>query len=440
MIWGMQRPRRGAVIRQNRRKFVQKTVKYALLLLTALTVNVRASMLFIPMDNSQADHLKAYGVVYHMVSDGARVYWLLNYRGGSFVAENGDKYRVKARAAGVESRSIGSGDWAAILDVLETNNMEKVVLEKSPKIAVYTPEGKRPWDDAVTLALTYAEIPFDKVYDREVLTGKLSDYDWLHLHHEDFTGQYSKFHSSFSHTSWYQKQKLELETLAKELGFKKVSDCKKAVALAIRKYVEAGGFLFAMCSAPNTLEIALSALGTDVVDKEYDGDGVDPDYKKKLNFNMTMAFENFTIITDPYVTSFCNIDVNQVNTPRRTNAKDFALFDFSAKLDPVPSMLNQNHVDVIPAYHGLLTSFNRDVIKKSVVILGETPGTNMVQYIHGIVGEGQFTYLGGHDPEAYTHAVGDKPTMLELHKNSPGYRLILNNVLFPAAEKKEKKT
>ena len=417
-----------------------KIARYTLILCAALTVSARASLLLIPMDNAQTDHLKAYGVVYNMVSEGARVYWLLNYRGGSFVAENAGRFRVEARAAGVEARVISNSDWAGILDVIDNNNMEKVVLEKPPKIAVYTPEGKRPWDDAVTLALTYAEIPFDKIYDREVLSGKLADYDWLHLHHEDFTGQYSKFHGSFSHAPWYQKQRLELETLANELGFRKVSDCKKAVALAIRKYVENGGFLFAMCSAPNTIEIALAALGTDIVAREYDGDGIDPDYKKKLDFGMTMAFENFTIFTDPYFNSFCNIDVNQVNTPHRIDARDFALFDFSAKLDPVPSMLNQNHTDVIHAYHGLLTSFNRGVLKKSVVILGEVPGTNMVNYIHGIVGEGQFTYLGGHDPEDYAHLVGSKPTMLELHKNSPGYRLILNNVLFPAAEKKEKKT
>jgi len=411
----------------------------ALTAVIAVGGTARAHLL-IPMDAAQTDHLKAYGIVYKMVSEGVRVQWLLNYRGGSFVAENDDRFMTAARAAGVEARKISNGEWASILDVIDGNNMEKVALEKPPRIAVYTPTGKRPWDDAVTLALTYAEIPFDKVYDKEVLGGKLKDYDWLHLHHEDFTGQYSKFHGSFAHASWYQKQRLELETIAKELGFKKVSDCKKAVALTIRKYVEAGGFLFAMCSATNTLEIALAALGTDIVDQVYDGDGVDPDYKKKLNFADCMAFENFAIYTDPYYASFCNIDVNQVNTPNRKPAVDFALFDFSAKLDPVPAMLNQNHTDAVKGYHGLLTTFNRDVIKKSVVILGETPGTKMVNYIHGIVGQGQFTYLGGHDPEDYTHAVGDKPTMLELHKNSPGYRLILNNVLFPAAEKKEKKT
>ncbi|MDR2577974.1 MAG: hypothetical protein LBC70_04055 [Chitinispirillales bacterium] len=420
-------------------KFKLKHLR-ALLLTVLIAANAQAAMLFIPMDNAQTDHLKAYGVVYKMVSEGTRVYWLLNYRGGSFAAENGERFRVNAMAAGVESRIISNSDWASILDIVENNNMEKVALEKSPKIAVYTPPGKLPWDDAVTLALTYAEIPFDKVYDREVLSGKLNDYDWLHLHHEDFTGQYSKFHASFSHAPWYQKQRLELETLARELGFETVAECKKAVALTIRRYVESGGFLFAMCSATNTLEIALATLGTEIVDRVYGGRGLDPNYREKLDFTMTMAFENFEIITDPFVTSFCNIDVNQVNTPRRTPALDFVLFDFSAKLDPVPTMLNQNHVNVVPGFHGLLTSFNRDIIKKSVVILGEVPGTNMIYYIHGVVGEGQFTYLGGHDPEAYTHAVGDKPTMLELHKNSPGYRLILNNVLFPAAEKKEKKT
>ncbi|MFP4164031.1 MAG: asparagine synthetase B [Chitinispirillaceae bacterium] len=412
-----------------------KAVAVMVLLVTSVH-----SMLLIPMDKAQTDHLKAYGVVYKMLSGGARVYWLLNYRGGSFVAEDAERFEVDARAAGVEISSVSNSSWAEILDVVDENNMEKVVLEKAPQIAVYTPPGKLPWDDAVTLALTYAEIPYDEIYDKEMVSGKVSDYDWLHLHHEDFTGQYSKFHASFSHAPWYQKQRLELEKLASSLGFENVSECKKAVALAIRKYVEDGGFLFAMCSATNTLEIALSALGTDIVGKVYDGDGVDPDYKQKLDFDKCMAFENFSIITDPMASSFGNIDVNQVNTSRRRPAEDFVLFDFSAKLDPVPSMLNQNHSEVIKGYFGLLTSFNRDVIKKNVTVLGEVPQTDMVNYIHGVVGKGQFTYLGGHDPEDYSHAVGDKPTMLELHKNSPGYRLILNNVLFPAAEKKEKKT
>jgi hypothetical protein len=399
------------------------------------------ALLLIPMDDVQTDHLKAYGIVYKMLKDGIRVYWLLNYRGGSFAAEVPDKkFEVQCRTAGVVAKPIGSTGWAAVIETIKNNNMEKVTLEKAPKIAVYTPPEKLPWDDAVTMALTYADIPFEKIYDREVVTGKLAGYDWLHLHHEDFTGQYSKFYASFGGTTWYQRQKADLEKRSKELGFKKVSECKKAVALAIRTYVENGGFLFAMCCAPNTLDIALAALGTDIVGAVYDGDGVDPQYRVKLNFGNCMAFENFEVQTDPLASFFGNIDVNMVNTPMRKDALDFELFDFSAKLDPVPAMLVQNHSDVIKGYYGLCTSFNRTVIKKSVIVLADVPGTDMVNYIHGVIGKGQYAFLGGHDPEDYTHAVGDKPTLLELHRNSPGYRLILNNVLFPAAEKKEKKT
>jgi hypothetical protein len=347
---------------------------------------------------------------------------------------------MQCRTAGVASKPVGAGDWAAIIETIKNSNMEKVTLEKAPKIAVYAPPEQPPWDDAVTMALIYADIPFDKVYDKEVVTGKLSGYDWLHLHHEDFTGQYSKFYTGFGNAPWYLRQKADLEKIASGLGFKKVSDCKKAVALAIRKYVEGGGFLFAMCCAPNTLDDALAALGTDIVDRVCDGDGVDPQYRAKLNFANCFAFENFEIQTDPFAQYFDNIDVNMVNTPARKEARDFELFDFSAKLDPVPSMLVQDHRQTVKGYFGLCTSFNRKVIKKSVIVLGDVPGTDMVNYLHGVVGKGQFAFLGGHDPEDYQHAVGDKPTMLELHRNSPGYRLILNNVLFPAAEKKEKKT
>jgi hypothetical protein len=398
------------------------------------------AMLLIPMDESQTDHLKAYGVVFRHLKAGSKVYWLLNYRCGSFAADDSREFELSALKEGVAISKISNTEWADILQTIESSNMERVTLEKAPRIAVYTPPTKLPWDDAVTLALTYADIPYDKVYDKEVLSGKLSDYDWLHLHHEDFTGQYSKFYLTFHTTTWYQQEKMELEKLAKELGFKKVSDCKKAVSLAIRKFVENGGFLFAMCTATNTLEIALAALGTDIVGEVYDGDPVDPDYARKLNFNNCMAFENFTIQTDPLQPYFDNIDMNLVNTPLRLPALDFELFDFSAKLDPVPSMLVQDHARTIKGFYGLCTSFNKKVIKKSVIILASVPGTACVNYIHGTVGKGQFAYLGGHDPEDYSHAVGNKPTDLRLHKTSPGYRLILNNVLFPAAEKKEKKT
>jgi hypothetical protein len=379
-------------------------------------------------------------LVYSILQNGNKVYWLLNYRCGAFAVDDSKKNELKARESGVTIEEISNTQWVRILETIENSNMEKVTLEKPPKIAVYTPPTTMPWDDAVTLALTYADIPYKKVYDKEVLDGTLSNYDWLHLHHEDFTGQYSKFYASFHSAPWYQRQKIELERQAKAFGFKKVSECKKAVALSIRKYVENGGFLFAMCCATNTLEIALAALGTDIVDEPYDGDGVDPDYKLKLNFKNCMAFESFTIQTDPMIQYFDNIDMNYVNTPMRLPALDFVLFDFSAKLDPVPTMLTQNHQKDIRGFYGLLTSFNRKTIKKSIVVLADIPGSNCVNYIHGILGKGQFAYLGGHDPEDYQHAVESKPTELQFHKNSPGYRLILNNVLFPAAEKKEKKT
>lgn len=399
------------------------------------------AMLLIPMDDAQTDHLKAYGIVYKMLQKGVRVYWLLNYRGGSFVGEvSGNEFQVAANVAGVTAGFIGTAGWAEIIETIKSNNMEKVTLEKAPKIAVYTPPDKLPWDDAVTLALTYADIPFDKVYDREVVTGKLSRFDWLHLHHEDFTGQYSKMVASYGNTTWYQREKADLERLAVDLGFKKVTDCKKAVALAIHQYVRNGGFLFAMCCAPNTLDDALAALGTDIVDAVYDGDGVDPLYREKLDYSNCFAFENFEIETNPLAGNFDNIDVNMVNTPMAREARDFDLFDFSAKLDPVPAMLVQNHRQTIKGFCGLATSFNRKVLKKRIIVLADVPGTNMVNYLHGDLGKGQFTFLGGHDPEDYKHVVGSKPTMLELHRNSPGYRLILNNVLFPAAEKKEKKT
>jgi len=399
-----------------------------------------SAMFLIPMDGAQTDHLKAYGVVYNALTEGVRAFWLLNYRGGSFALDDSKEVELTARKFGVAIRHISNADFAEILSVIENNNMEKVTLEKAPEIAVYTPPGNLPWDDAVTLALTYAEIPYDKIYDKEVVTGKLADYDWLHLHHEDFTAQYSKFYRSFRHAAWYQRQKMELEKLAKSLGFKTVPDCKKAVSLAIKQYVEKGGFLFAMCSATNTLDIALASLGTDIVEAPFDGDGIDPNYRAKLDYSNCFAFENFTIRTGAMESYFGNIAVKLVNTPFRKPAMDFDLFSFSAKLDPVPTMLTQCHTATVNGYFGLCTSYNKDVMKKSAVVLGFVPGTKRVKYLHGIKGKGQFAFLGGHDPEDYAHLVGDRHTMLELHKNSPGYRLILNNVLFPAAEKKEKKT
>lgn len=400
-----------------------------------------SAMFLVPMDGVQTDHLKAYGVVYHALKEGVRSYWLLNYRGGSFAIGDSKKVELRARKYGVAIEHISKADFAKILTVIENNNMEKVTLEKAPDIAVYIPPSTPPWDDAVVIALKYADIPYDTIYDKEVLAGRLTDYDWLHLHHEDFTGQYSKFYHAFRHAQWYKRQKMQLEKLAKSLGFSKVPECKKAVALAIRQYVEKGGFLFAMCSATNTLDIALASLGTDIVEQPFDGDGVDPQYRDKLDFANCFAFENFTIETSAMASYFGNIDFNMVNyPPMRKPALDFQLFSFSAKLDRVPTMLTQNHISTVKGYFGLCTSYNKDVIKKSVTILGFIPGTKRVKYLHSVRGEGMFAFLSGHDPEDYAHHVGDRHTLLELHKNSPGYRLILNNVLFPAAEKKEKKT
>jgi hypothetical protein len=320
--------------------------------------------------------------------------------------------------------------------------MDIVLLEKAPKVAVYSPPGKQPWDDAVTLALTYAEVEYDVIWDAEVLDGKLGDYDWLHLHHEDFTGQYGKFYRNYRNAAWYQKQQMDYEAFAKSRGYASVSEEKKAVALRIHDYVFNGGFLFAMCSATDALDIALSAQGVDIVATPYDHDPVDPNAQSKLNYKRTMAFQDFTLITDPMIYEYSDIDVPPSNQPRTRGAEAdyFTLFEFSAKWDPVPTMLTQNHVAVVKGFMGQTTGFNRNLIKKHVVVMGDVPGDDQVKYIHGNSGKGTFTFLGGHDPEDYQHFVGDPPTQLSLHRNSPGYRLILNNILFPAAKKKERKT
>jgi hypothetical protein len=319
--------------------------------------------------------------------------------------------------------------------------MESIELEKEPKVAIYTPPTKQPWDDAVTLVLTYAEIPYEKVFDEEVIQGRLHEYDWLHLHHEDFTGQYSKFYTAYRNAPWYIQEKMSTEAMTKRMGFKKVAEEKKAVSLMIRRYVEEGGFLFAMCLATNTLDIALATQKTDVADVPFDGDPVDPNYRTKMDYTPTFAFTGFFLETDANFNAYDNIDVNRVNIPwQKKEDLDFTLFEFSAKWDPVPTMLTQNHVNLVKGFLGLTTSFHRAALKKSVIAMGEVEGTDRVKYIHGNAGKGQFTFFGGHDPEDYSHLVGDPPTDLTQHKNSPGYRIILNNVLFPAARQKKKKT
>lgn len=396
----------------------------------------------IPMDLSQTDHLKAYGLTYWALTKNVQTEWLLNYRGGSFLLDAESFLIAECRIRGVSfeqlSMAQAQGIYAEVQS--EKTNMDVVRLEKPPRIAVYTPPGSRPWDDAVTMVLEYAEVKYDKIWDEEVLRDKLSDYDWLHLHHEDFTGQYGKFFANYATAPWYIQQVTLLETTAKKMGFKKVSALKRAIVQKIKSYIEQGGFMFAMCSATDSYDIALSAATTDICESMFDGDPVQPNYQSKIDFTQTFAFENFEIYTDPYRYEYSTIDVDASFRVNNQSVDYFTLFDFSAKYDPVPTMLTQCHANVIKNFLGQTTAFHKEQIKKSVTILAEREGTDEVKYLHGNVGRGTFTWYGGHDPEDYQHAVGDPPTDISLHKNSPGYRLILNNILFPAAKKKKQKT
>lgn len=408
-----------------------------------LTLSVKAQQqVLIPMDASQTDHLKAYGVIFNHIKDGYPAKWLLNYRGGSFMAVVDNDIVRKSRLRNVTVQVIGASEAASIVAEVESegSNTSVVNLEKAPRIAVYTPDQALPWDDAVTLALTYAEVEYDKVWDVEVLQGKLQEYDWLHLHHEDFTGQYGKFWANYRNTPWYITQVRQMEAMAKELGFDKVSEQKKQVAREIRDYVGNGGFLFAMCSGTDTFDIALAAEGIDIAPSQFDGDPVDPAAQERLDFSKTFAFQNFNIIIDPYQYEHADIDVPVAIQEVDESLDYFTLFEFSAKWDPVPTMLTQNHVSSVRGFYGQTTAFRTEKVKSSVVVLAEAPGRNQVKYLHGNYGNGTFTFYAGHDPEDYTHRVNDPPTDLALHPNSPGYRLILNNILFPAAKKKKRKT
>jgi len=409
------------------------------LVLGAAMAGPAPAKILVPMDESQTDHLKAYGLAFWALERGARIDWMLNYRGGSFLMPADEAIEREARIRGVRTQQAGTADEAAILAEVEDSNMERVVLEKAPRIAVYVPPNAVPWDDAVRLALDYAQVPYATLWDPEVLKGDLAKYDWLHLHHEDFTGQQGKFYAAYAGAEWYQKEKALQESTARALGFSKVSECKKMVARTIKDYVAKGGFLFAMCSATDSYDIALAAEGVDIVEVPYDGDPADPAAQRRLDFERCIAFKDFTLRIDPYVYEYSDLDVTMEAVPRGRNSF-FTLFDFSAKNDPVPAMLTQNHTNAVPEFLGQTTGYFKGMLKPGVTILGETEGTPEVKYIHGKFGRGTFTFLGGHDPEDYQHAVGDPPTDLSLHKNSPGYRLILNNILFPAAEKKKQRT
>ena len=398
--------------------------------------------ILIPMDQSQKNHLKAYGVAFWTLEQEINVEWILNYRGGSFMIDSYPEVERECRVRGISYEIIGVDKTLIIYNEVETKNMDVVLLEKAPKIAIYTPPNKQPWDDAVTLALSYAEVPYQTLWDEEVFNGSLEQYDWLHLHHEDFTGQYGKFYRNYRTADWYIDQQRQFEAMAQKLGFNSVHNQKKALAQMIKNYVANGGFLFAMCSATDSFDIALSVLNVDAVNAVFDGSGIDKNLYNKIDYNNSLAFTNFEIITDPMVYEYSDIDYPQSNNVvvRGAEADYFSLFEFSAKYDPVPTMLTQNHVPVIKGFMGQTTGFNRERIKKHVLIMGEDQTTPQVKYIHGNHGQGTFTFLGGHDPEDYQHFVGDPQTDLSLHQNSPGYRLILNNILFPAARKKERKT
>jgi hypothetical protein len=401
----------------------------------------KAASILIPMDDEQKDHLKSYGIAFWTLKNGETVDWLLNYRGGSFMMKYDQKLEEECKVRGVSYQVIADAKANEILTEVSdpSANMDIVKLEKAPKMAVYSPKNKLPWDDAVTLVLKYAEIPYDVIYDEEVIRGDLPKYDWLHMHHEDFTGQFSKFYGAYRYAQWYIDDVKGQQAMATKLGFKKVSQMKLAVVQHIRDFCAGGGFLFAMCSGTDTFDIALAASTTDICEAMFDGDPADPDAQQKLDFTQTFAFQNFTLDENPTSHTFSNIDVTQVRQVDRTR-DFFNLFDFSAKWDVVPSMLTQDHDKVIKGFMGLTTAYNKSKLKPGVTIMGEMKTANEARYIHGEFGKGQWTFYGGHDPEDYQHAVGDPPTDLKLHPNSPGYRLILNNVLFPAAKKKKQKT
>jgi len=420
---------------------MKKTI-FTLILITTVCFWALSSSILVRMDEGQANHLKAYGVAYWVLENEIEVDWLLNYQGGSFMFKYYQKFENELIIRGVSYQVISDAQANQILSLIASpsSNMDVMKLEKEPKIAVYSPNSKQPWDDAVTLVLTYAEIPYDVIFDDEVMYSELPTYDWLHLHHEDFTGQYGKFYRSFGSMPWYQQQQREFEQSARKHGFNKVSELKLTIVQKIRDYVASGGFLFAMCSATDTYDITLAAAGVDIIDRVYDGDPMDPRAQQKLSYTPTFAFQDFVISRDALEYEFSNID----NNPQERGLSElndyFHLFEFSAKWDPIPTMLTQNHTRIIKGFMGQTTAYKKRLIKPDVLIMGENKSINEVKYIHGIFGKGFWTFYGGHDPEDYKHHVGEEPTDLNIHPNSPGYRLILNNILFPAAKKKKQKT
>ncbi|MEO9850569.1 MAG: asparagine synthetase B [Reichenbachiella sp.] len=407
-----------------------------------VSFGLRGSHILLPMDNTQANHLKAYGIAYWVLQNEIEVDWLLNYKGGAFMFKYYQNFENELIIRGVSYLVISDAQANGILSEIAStsSNMDAMKLEKYPKIAVYSPKSKQPWDDAVTLVLTYAEIPYDVVFDDELMYDELPKYDWLHLHHEDFTGQYGRFFRVYQHYPWYQQQQREYEESARKHGYSKVSHLKLGIVKKIQSYVASGGFLFAMCSATDTYDITLSAEGVDICESMFDGDPADPQAQSKLDYSKTFAFKDFMLERNPYIYEFSNIDTQPNQRGLTENNDYFSLFQFSAKWDPIPTMLTQNHQHIIKGFMGQTTAFKKVLVKSDVVLLGETKSIGEAKYIHGVFGKGFWTFYGGHDPEDYQHLVNEEPTDLNLHPNSPGYRLILNNILFPAAKKKKQKT
>lgn len=428
------------------RAFFMKRLTYIILFVLLLVImpQARATYLLIPMDETQRNHLKAYGVAYYALERDVEVTWLLNYRGGTFMMKYADAIERQAKLRGVSTEVIADGMSTAILSEIAdpSVNMDAVRLQKAPKIAVYSPKSKLPWDDAVTLVMTYAEIPYDVIYDEEVMAGVLPTYDWLHLHHEDFTGQYGKFWGNYRNAQWYVEDVRDQEARANKLGYQKVSQLKLAVVHKIRDFVMGGGFLFAMCSAPDSYDVALAAENVDICDVMFDGDPMQPNAQELLDYSKCFAFKDFRISTNPSEYEISTIDIDDRTRQRQVNEKNdfFTLFDFSAKWDWIPTMLTQNHTRIVHGFMGQTTAFRRSTVKTNALIMGENKELDEVRYLHGEYGKGTWTFLGGHDPEDYRHFVGDPPTDLSLYPNSPGYRLILNNILFPAAKKEKHKT
>ncbi|MFD2068080.1 asparagine synthetase B [Pontibacter silvestris] len=412
------------------------------LLFQLLSLKSIASTILIPMDETQKEHLKAYGIAYWTLSKNISVDWLLNFRGGSFAFQHAPQLENELIVRGVSYNVISDAQYNSVLQEISNPeaNMDVMKLEKVPKIAVYSPKTKMPWDDAVTLVLTYAEIPYDIIYDDEIMDEKLPEYDWLHLHHEDFTGQYGKFYASYRHYPWYQEQQRDAEQSAQKHGFEKVSQLKLAVVNKIKNFCAGGGFLFAMCSATDTYDIALAAAGIDFLETMYDGDGADPQAQEKLDYSNTFAFRDFKLVLNPLEYEYSNIDVQPQQRPVSEENDYFQLFTFSAKWDPIPTMLTQNHEKTVKGFMGQTTAYRKDLVKPEVIVMGENKELGEIRYMHGTFARGTWTFYGGHDPEDYQHLVGEDPTDLALHPNSPGYRLILNNILFPAAKKKKQKT